>query len=175
VSAKNVIIAKRIGDIPLPSEKFPNDKNAKITTPIEDKNPATRATKSIIAIPMRSTFGGPSNSSFATETSPNVLLLSDIIYKKYKASTNSDKYIRKIQNSKVFYRDEVHYISIPNTLIPMRNRTSENQSISDIEKLYIFWIFYFDEIKYNSEDQYYCNTLKEKSLHRKREGNSSII
>jgi hypothetical protein len=32
---------------------------------------------------MRSTFGGPSNSSFATETSPNVLLLSDIVYKKY--------------------------------------------------------------------------------------------
>lgn len=92
-----------MGDIPLPSEKLPNEINANITTQIEARNPTTIATNTIIAIPMRSTFGGPRSSSLAIVRSQNVLFFSDIIYKKYKASTNRDKYIRKIQNSKVFY------------------------------------------------------------------------
>ena len=75
---KKVIIASSIGDIPLPREKLPNDKNASITTPVEDKNHTTRATSSIIAIPTRSTFGGPRSSSVAIERSESALLFSDI-------------------------------------------------------------------------------------------------
>lgn len=78
MSAKKVIIARSIGDIPLPREKLPNDKNAKITTPIDERNPTTKETKSIIPMPSISTFGGPSNSSVASEISDSVLF-SDII------------------------------------------------------------------------------------------------
>lgn len=119
VSAKNVIIARSIGDIPLPREKLPNERNANITTQIDDKNHTTTATSSIMAIPTRSTFGGPSSSSFAIEISPNVLLFSDIVCKKYEAGTNGDKYIRKVQNSKVFYRNKVDNMSYKNPFIRM--------------------------------------------------------
>ena len=87
---------------------------------MDDKNHTTIATSSIIAIPIISTFGGPSNSSLAIEISPNVLLFSDIVCKKYEACTNGDKYIRKIQNSKVFYRNKVDNMSCKNPFISMR-------------------------------------------------------
>ncbi len=133
VSAKKVIIASKIGDIPLPSEKLPNERNAKITTPIDDKNHTTTATSIIIAIPTRSTFGGPRSSSLAITISPRVLLFSDIIYKKYKTSTNRNKYIRKIQNSKVFYENKINNISMKNPLISMRECSSKNATISYIK------------------------------------------
>jgi hypothetical protein len=63
VRAKNVIIARSIGDIPLPREKLPNEINARITTPIEERNPTTIDTRSIMAIPTISRRGGPKTSS----------------------------------------------------------------------------------------------------------------
>ena len=98
-----MIIASKIGDIPLPREKLPNDKKANTNTPIEERNHTTIATSNIIRIPTISTFGGPRSSSALRDRSLNVLLFSDIVYKEKKTSTNGDKYIRKIQNSKVFY------------------------------------------------------------------------
>jgi hypothetical protein len=67
-----------MGEIPLPREKLPNDKNAKITTPIDERNPTTKDTNNIIPMPIISTFGGPSNSSVAREISDSVLF-SDIV------------------------------------------------------------------------------------------------
>jgi hypothetical protein len=79
VREKNDIIANNIGEIPLQREKLPNDKNASITTPVDDKNHTIRATSNIIPIPIRSTFGGPRSSSVAIERSANALLFSDIV------------------------------------------------------------------------------------------------
>jgi hypothetical protein len=82
VNAKNVIIARSIGDIPLPREKLPNETNARITTPIEERNPTTIDTKSIIAIPTISRRGGPNISSLEVVISGRELLFSDIVCKK---------------------------------------------------------------------------------------------
>lgn len=79
VREKNVIIASSIGDIPLPSENVPSERNANITTQTDDKNPTTMATRSIIAIPTRSTRGGPRSSSGEVDISERVLLFSDIV------------------------------------------------------------------------------------------------
>ena len=105
--------------MPLQREKLPNETNANITTQIDARKPTTIATSTIIAIPTKSTFGGPRSSSFAITRSQNVLFLSDIIYKKYKTGTNRDKYIRKIQNSKVFYCNKVDNMSYKNPFICM--------------------------------------------------------
>ena len=79
VSEKNVIIARSIGDIPLPSENVPSERNANITTQTDERNPTTMATRSIIPIPTRSTRGGPSSSSVETDISERVLSFVDIV------------------------------------------------------------------------------------------------
>ena len=82
MSAKNVIIASKIGEIPLQSEKLPKERNANTTTQIEDKNQTTKDTNIIMAIPTISTFGGPKSSSVAREISERVLSLFDIVTKQ---------------------------------------------------------------------------------------------
>lgn len=126
-------MAKRIGDTQLQSEKLPNEKNANITTHIDERNQITIATNIIIPTPTRSTLGGPITSSTQNDTSPRTLLFSNIIYKKNKTSTNTDKYIRKIKNSKVFYRDKVNNMTNKYAFICMGNSSCENQAISNIK------------------------------------------
>ena len=82
VSAKNVIIARRIGDIPLPSEKLPSERYANITTHTDERNPTTIATRSIIPTQTRSILGGPRSSSVERVISESILLFSDIVGKK---------------------------------------------------------------------------------------------
>ena len=58
--------------MPLQREKLPNETNANITTQIDARKPTTIATSTIIAIPTKSTFGGPRSSSFAITRSQNI-------------------------------------------------------------------------------------------------------
>ena len=83
MSAKKVIIASKIGEIPLQREKLPKERNANITTPIEDKNQTTNDTSIIIVIPTTSTFGGLKSSSVAREISERVLSLFDIVINQH--------------------------------------------------------------------------------------------
>lgn len=106
-----------MGDIPLPKENLPKERNAKITTHVDERNPITIATRSIIPIPIKSTRGGAKSSSGEIFLSPRVLLFSNIVSKENETSTNRYKYIRNVQNSKVFYGDEIDNISNSYSLI----------------------------------------------------------
>jgi len=170
-----VIIARSIGDTPSQNEKLLNERNINITTPIEERNPTTIATRSIIPIPTISIFGGPRYSSVSRLISLRTLSFSDIVYKKNEAGTNTDKYIRKIQNSKVFYRYKINYKSIEYSFISMRKCSSKNQRISDIKKSYIFWVFCYKIIKKYTNNEKYSDYLEGNSFYRKGKCNSSIV
>ena len=54
--------------------------------------------------------------------------------RKYdKKSSNGYKYIRKVQDCKVFYCDEVDHMSYKNPLIRMRDCSGDDESISYIQ------------------------------------------
>lgn len=140
------------------------------------RNPMTNATKDISASQMRSTFGGPSNSSGESIVglSRSWLFIYGIVTDN-ASSTYRDKYIRKVQDCKIFYRNEVYNVSDEYTFICMREGSGKYKCISDIKKFGFFSIFLVDIVIDNPTDQENSEYLESDSANRKRKCNSSIV
>lgn len=129
-------------------------------------NEVISAIKTLIA----SYFGGARISSGVRLS----MFSGESIRTKYKKSTNWDKYICKVQNGKVFYRDKIHHISMKNPFIGMWDGSSKNKSITDIEQFWFFLILCLDIVSPKKTDNYHRYDLQKISLKWKRKGNSVI-
>ena len=150
-------------------------KNVIIARSIPTKNPVTSATVVISQKPIRSTFGGPRTSSVLTDILSRVVFCIDEIVRDNTKSPYRDKYIRKVQDCKVFYCDKVDNVSDEDALIGMRYRSCEDQCISSIEKFGFFSILFSDIVIDDPSDQDDCEYLECQSANREREGNSRVI
>jgi hypothetical protein len=170
VRAKNVIIARIIGEAPVWREKFPIAKYANMTIMTPESTQTMSPVRRIMRIPTASYFGGPRSSSGVSLS----MFSSDTIEEYDEKCSDRDKYICKIQNSKVFYRDEIDNISDEDTLIGVRKSSSDDESVSCIEKKGSLRIFFMKIIPDESCYQYECDYLKGKTRDRKRESDSRI-
>lgn len=159
-------MARSIGDAPVLSEKFPRNKNAIRKTRIQMRNPVTRATRLIRKNPILSTFGGPSRSSVLTVTLSSLLFSIIEVIKDECHSTYRDKYIRKVQDCKIFYRDEVDNVSDEYAFIRMREGSCEDESISSVEKFGSFLILFMDILIDNSANKEDSKYLEDDSSNR---------
>jgi hypothetical protein len=167
-----VINTSRSGEAPLSRENFPITKYARSATMIPVITPVIIAERSTIKIPIPSYFGGPSVSS--RERLSMLSFIGDIEEYDEKSSYR-DKYIRKIQNSKIFHCDEVDYMSDKYTLIGMRYGSCEDEDISSIEDYRVLSIFFSDIVIDESKDEDDREELKWESCDREREGYSWVI
>jgi hypothetical protein len=168
VREKNVVIASNIGDAPLSIENDPVTKNDIRNTTIPATSHTTRLMRRMRANPTRSILGGQRSSSIERLASSNCVAVDIVI--DDKESTYRYKYIRKIQNSKIFHCDEVHNISDEYPLIGMRDSSGEYESVSYIEKSRFFRIFFSDIVIDESEDEDDRDELERESCDRYREG-----
>jgi hypothetical protein len=116
VRAINVIKASKSGDAPLSSENFPIAKYARSTTIIPVITPVINVERSTINTHTPSYFGGQRSSS-----AERLSMFSFIVgIGEYdEEGSYRDKYIRKVQNSKIFHCDEVYNMSDKYPLISM--------------------------------------------------------
>jgi hypothetical protein len=168
VREKNVVIASNIGDAPLSIENDPVTKNDIRNTTIPATSHTTRLMRRMRANPTRSILGGQRSSSIERLASSNCVTV-DIVTDD-KESTYRYKYIRKIQNSKIFHCDEVYNISDEYPLIGMRNSSGEYESVSYIEKSRFFRIFFTSIVIDEPEDEDDRDELERESCDRYREG-----
>lgn len=145
-------MASSIGETPVSSEKFPSVRYAhnRIITPTT--TPTISEEMIAISTPIASYFGGARSSSGVRLSA----FSKEDIETKNKKSTYRDKYICKVQNSKIFYRDEVDHMSIYDPFMCMRQSSCENQNICNIEKFGFFRIFFTEKIiqqKSNDSDR----------------------
>jgi hypothetical protein len=92
-----------------------------------------------------------------------------------KNSTYRNKYIRKVQNSKIFHCDEVDYMSDEYPLIGMRDGSGEDEGISSIEDSRILNILFSDIVIDESEDEYDRDELERESSDRYGESHSWVV
>ena len=131
------------GDAPLSSENFPIAKYANRITMTQAITHVIRADRNTMKRPTVSYFGGPRSSSVVRLSMFSVIV--DIGVDDEKCSYRN-KYIRNIQNGKIFNRDKVYHMSDENTLICMRDRSRKYSDICRIEKSRVFRIL-FSNIK----------------------------
>jgi deferrochelatase/peroxidase EfeB len=117
VREKKVVIASNIGDAPLSIENDPVTKNDIRNTTTPATSHTTRLMRRMRANPTRSILGGQRSSSIERLASSNGVAV-DIVTDD-KNGTYRYKYIRKVQNSKIFHCDEVHDMSDKYPLIGM--------------------------------------------------------
>ncbi len=97
------------------------------------------------------------------------------IGKEDEKNSDRDKYIRKIQDCKVFHSNKIHNISNKNTLIRMRQGSSYNEHVPRIEKSRFFRIFDMGILIEHSENEENSDSLKEETMKGKGECYSCII
>lgn len=131
VRAKNVIIARIIGEAHVSREKFPIAKYASMTIMTPERTQTMSPVRRIMRIPTASYFGGPRSSS---GVSLSMFSREDIGEYDEKCS-DRDKYICKVHNSKIFYRDEIDNMTDKDAFIGMRECSCDDECISDIEKI----------------------------------------
>jgi hypothetical protein len=111
-----VMNTRRSGEAPLSSENFPIAKYASNMTMIPEITPVIIEERKTINIPTPSYFGGPRSSS-----AERLSMFSFIVgIGEYdEEGSYRDKYIRKVQNSKIFHRDEIYHMSDKDAFISM--------------------------------------------------------
>jgi hypothetical protein len=172
VSAKKVTNTNNIGEAPLSIVNFPITANEARMTIIHTTAPIIRDARKVIITHAPSYFGGQSISS--TVRLSMFSIVSDIVYKKQKGAYR-DKYIRKVQDCKIFHWYEVYDMSDEDPFIGMRKCSGEYECIASIEKAGFFWILFTDIVVSESDEYGYRDTLEWDSSDREWEGDTMII
>ena len=124
--------------------KSPIKRYDRRNTKIPIRNPVTRESIVIREKPTISTFGGPRTSSVLTVILSRLISSIEYIVTEYTKSPDRNKYIRKVQDCKVFYRDEVYNMPDEYTFVCMRQRSGKYKGISDIKQFRLFGEFLMD-------------------------------
>jgi hypothetical protein len=106
--------------------------------------------------------------------SRSVFCIEEVVKDDAKSSYRN-KYIRKVENSKIFHCNKINNMSYEDTLICMCKCSCEYECISSIEKFGFFLILFSDIVIDDPSDQDNREHLEKKSANREREGNSRVI
>ncbi len=147
-----------IEEAPLWRENSQIEKYTRINTPTPTRSPITREKNVMSPSPKISILGGPRISS-GVRLAISSVFGSDIRENKEKNS-DRDKYICKVQNSKIFHCNKIYHMSDKYSFICMWKGSCKNESIGTIEEARILLVFFMDIVVHKTKDKEHSYDLK---------------